>query len=305
MGDEPNDPATSPSGPDTQPDQTPPSDKLQAIEAQLGGQPPATVTEQESEVPSKGDAPLSGDVNVDWGEGTVRKTTIEELVAAAKRADEVQQMAAAVDEKLADMGKLRQLGEILDSLDQDQLGELQKLIANPAELTAMAQGQRQPSQPLKQVEADDDDFLGTRKPVPVANDPELTDLKRTVKALTNYVEADLADKRKTSLADTVATEMAAFPVFKQTKGAAEMAKTSILNELGMTPNANLRNIVANHATRLHQLLLNAREGVVHERTGETPSRTTTPVLKKDWKPTADDLLQKNILRAAEEAFYGS
>jgi hypothetical protein len=300
MGDEDQDLATSPSGADTQPDDTPASEKLASIEAQIGSQPQATAEEQPSQASSQGDAPLSGDVRVDWGDGAIRATTIEELVAAAKRAEEVQQMSSAVEAKLAEMGQLRQLGDIINGLDQTQITELQKLIANPAQLTAMAHGQRQPSRSRDSSdEAEVDDFLQTPSSKAPGPDPEMAELKNTVKALSNYVQADLAQKESVSLAQKVVNEMASFAVFKEVKGADTMARKSILNEIAATPNANLRSIVADHATKLHKLFLGAREGVVHERTGESPSRPLT--LKKGWKPTADGLLDKSILRAAEEA----
>lgn len=290
MADESN-PATSPGEAEAQPT---PSEKLAEIEAQLGSQAAPNAEGQETSVQSQGASPLSGEVLVDWGEGVSRTVSIDTLVEAAKKQDLIAQREAAIQSKLEEMGTLSALGTHIENMDDVQRAQLGKLLQNPSLLTQMANGRSNGS--AEDLASDMDDLIAGRgQGTPPQSNAEIEQLKQQIADLRQFAEASIAKDRSQSLSSRVEQSLKTFDVFKNDPDLLEYTKGSVINEHTMNPRVGLEQIIAKHATHMHKFGARQREGVATEVTGRAPS-PTTPVNEKGWKPTADDMTSKKLLR---------
>ena len=279
------------------------ADRIERVKAQLGSMEGETSEGQDEGAQSQRTALLSGEHEVDWGDGAVRKVKIEDLVLAAKAGEEAKQLKELAAAEMAEVAQLRQLGERIGEMSQAQIQALQNFLQDPDQFVASTTRQNGKKDDGEDELDMDEMIRGPSQKSSPERDARLDRLEQGFQAIAKHLEGDLQARQKASLSDRVRTAMSNFPVFKEVDGLDEMAEESILNTIQAHPQADLDKVVHAYASRSHKMLMAARKGVVEERTGDV---RTTPegnlVLPKDFKPTGDALMNRDLLRVTEALF---
>lgn len=265
-------------------------DAVAEVEAGILGQASVPAEGLGTEVPKQGDDLLTGDVTVDWGEGTRRTVPIGKLVEAARKAEDLERQQEALKLERQENRVYAQIGDLIASMNDSRRAQLKRIFENPGLLDTMGNGRHQ--QPRDADDALPDDGV---EPSPGSQAAErLARMEQQIEHLRRHAEAELAQKQSQTLAQRVQETMASFDVFGKAnvKGYAGRIKQSILNALAVDPSATIERTVAVHAADLERLLAGERQGVVNERMGGSPSQT----VPKGWKPSGEDMMSGKLLK---------
>ena len=220
-------------------------------------------------------SPLSGEVDVEWEPGVVRKVKVEDLVQAAKSKADIEAAKRAVALGAAEAAVMEQLKQ----LSEEDRAVIMDGIRDPSRLR---------QKPPQRTEDDDlTDILGMdEKRTNGHDDPrwrEIEEMKQVVQAIAQHVSEDLNQKAKSTMATRVAEEMSGYTdAFPRGSELSNWAKDSIMTEIALDPKQDLGELVAKTAARALKL-----RGVDRETRKASP--TTAGPSEMPRGLTADEL----------------
>jgi len=246
------------------------------------------------------------ELTVDWG-GTPRNVKVADLVAAAQKAEDVQQLEAALEKKLKLVGNLdgyKALQDRIDSLSEGQKQKLQSFLLSPDSEDDMSEDD--------DLDDDDDAEAALRRRVEQAgaekngrtrSDPEakrLDTLEKAVQALVRMAQSNIEQTRAQTVSQQVDQQIENWPALKALREAEpegfQYFRDQILTQHAMNPEVGLDKLAAKAAKVAQTMVDRGVNGALAPVTMGPDG--SVPVPSKP--PTKEDLASGGIARMAQQ-----
>lgn len=232
---------------DAQPSRTPTSGGSEQLLQKLGksggpGSQDGTVgTPEELEVP--------------WGE-TTRKVKVADLVAAAQKREELQQLESTLDKRMKALGNAEQLQALHETIQEMSPQRRAKFLQFLQSEGDDSDDEQDPLERAMRKRGKDDDVDDDDRP-----DPRLERIEQALGALAGVVQKDLNEKQQRTLAEQTTSMMDQWPSLKGVSKSDSFWHQAILAQYARDPKSGLEKAVE-RAAQARQRELDRKPGEV-------------------------------------------
>ncbi len=207
-------------------------------------------------------SPLAGEILIDLGDGVTKKVKAEDLVAALKGRAAAEEKSRVADQRFKEVEALRGIGEQLGSMTPEQRQLFAEALKNP---DVLSNGKSSSDEELKTLlngtdESQESDMSDHTKALFAAMKHENAEIRGDLDKVLNHLNGRIDQEQKVTLADNVSTAMDAYPVFTEDTHGTAMTKDAIMNAMALDPEQDVDALVAQNATKLHDLYQSQRRG---------------------------------------------